>query len=191
MLALGPEPLLSDRSDVTAEAAASNIAASMFWPPAALHRIATIPLDVDLADPLLLRHAGSILELSSLADAIRALQREDGSFVNEEVAQAALRRSAAVLRAMAVDLPEPAAGLARLRADGLARGDTRHAALREAAEGEGELTLLCGGITTWRRKSKRRFHGFIAAVPSQAAATVQHRPAARWLDSLRALVGVR
>ena len=139
--------------------------ARLFWPLSQTHRVAQMELRSDSVkrpvEPLL----ADMQTLASLADTIRSLEGPDGHPAWSNAVRAAAEQSAAILERTAQRLPGPESEVIAMRAAGLNGGDHAAAARRQAELDERDLVLLCGPMSTWRRKSQRQFHGMMASVP--------------------------
>jgi hypothetical protein len=141
-----------------------------FWPAADQHTIGHVSLEVeppsnrDEVLPMLFR-------LAAQSDAMRDLQTADGGLVSEKGAAALQAEMADEMYRLADVVDDASAKLIRVRADALAgKCSFRDATLRVATEGETTpLEIICGPLCTWRPKTRRPFHSFVAAARHQAA----------------------
>lgn len=139
--------------------------APFFVPPHDQHIIDWMDLQPEHVPAEIQSLLPDIYTLAALADSLRALQAIDGRFLDEQVASALLKRSAALLKKIADALPGPTAQVLRMRADGLLANDHTEAALRQIDAPDHPLVLLCGPICSWRNKTKGTLHGVVASSP--------------------------
>jgi hypothetical protein len=141
-----------------------------FWPTSDQHSIGHVALEVeppsnrDEAMPLLFR-------LAAQSDAMRSLQSADGNIVSEKAAATLMAEMADDMYKLADLVDDSSARLIRVRADALAgKCSFRDATLRVATDGETTpLEIICGPLCTWRPKTRRPFHSFVAAARHPAA----------------------
>jgi hypothetical protein len=146
-----------------------------FWPLEDQHGVSHVRLDGEPPSspgqvmPLLLR-------LSAQSDAMRSLQMSDGSLVSEQAASVLQGEMAEGMRELAELVDGESAEVIRMRAKVLAgSGDHRETTLAIAARGTlPGLEVVCGPMCTWRMKTRKPLHSFLAA------ARDQHHQA--WLD---------
>jgi hypothetical protein len=137
----------------------------LFWPPDRPHRVAFTELTPHNVSLVVRAQLRDLCELAELADTIRSFEGVNGAIVTDAAETAARERSAALLLRIAEGLPGPESEVVASRAAGLACGDSLGAARRQAEVEERDLVLLCGPVSTWRRKSTATFHGMMASVP--------------------------
>ncbi|MDQ5822031.1 MAG: hypothetical protein M3540_11380 [Actinomycetota bacterium] len=106
-----------------------------------------------------------IRRLAGLADSIRTHEGTDDGDALGAATRTAREESAALLRRIAAHVPEPESEVIAMRAAGLNGGDSAAAAVRQAEITEQDLVLLCGPMSTWRRKSGETFYSTLASVP--------------------------
>ncbi|SRR6266516_1073401 len=148
-----------------------------FWPLSDQHTVGHLALEAkppsnsDEVLPLLLR-------LAAQSDAMRGLQTSNGALVSERGASALREEMADGLLELAERVDDTSAAIIRLRADALAgRAGYRETTLRIAAEkAEPPLQIVCGPMCTWRPKTRKPLHSFVAAV--------RHQPSAELMDAL-------
>lgn len=135
-----------------------------FWPLEDPHGVSHVRLDGQPATnpervmPLLLR-------LAAQSDAMRSLQTADGESVSERAASALRGEMAEGMRELAELVDEESAEVIRMRAKILAgSGDPEETTLEIAArETLPALEVVCGPMCTWRMKTRRPLHSFVAA----------------------------
>jgi len=137
---------------------------SPFWPLDVQHGVGHVRNDAQPPDnaeqvmPLL-------LSLAAQSDALRSLQTCDGEPVSERAASTLRGEMAEGLRELAELVDEESAALIRMRAKALAGGadhreTTLEIARRDAAP---PFEVVCGPLCTWRMKTRRGLHSFLAA----------------------------
>jgi hypothetical protein len=142
-----------------------------FWPLEVQHGVGHVRLDdepptnPERAMPLLLR-------LAAQSEAMRSLQTSDGALVSERAASALCGEMAEGMRELAELVDDGSAEGIRLRAKILAgSAGHREATLAIAARDSlPELEVICGPLCTWRMKTRKPLHSFLAAaqdVPHQ------------------------
>src|SRR5213592_2581850 len=132
-----------------------------FWPLDDQHGVGRVsleaqpPVNPDSVMPLLLR-------LAAQSDAMRSLQTSNGEAVSDHAASALRGEMAEDMRGLA---DEESANLIRMRAKSLAGG----AGHKETTIGIAKMSvspaleIVCGPLCTWRMKTRKPLHSFLAA----------------------------
>jgi len=137
---------------------------SPFWPLDDQHGVANVPLEAeppinpDAVMPLL-------LQLAAQSDAMRSLQTSQGELLSELGASALRGEMTEGLRELAELVDAESAEIIRMRGKILAGGAGRRETTVEIA-GRGAspaLEIVCGPLCTWRMKTRRPLHSFLAA----------------------------
>jgi len=141
-----------------------------FWPPSDQHSIGHVSLEVeppsnrDEVLPLLFR-------LAAQSDAMRDLQTAEGDPISERCAAALLAEMADDMYKLADVVDDSSATLIRVRADALAgKCSFQESTMRVATEKlKPPLEAICAPLCTWRPKTRKPLHSFIAAARHQAS----------------------
>jgi hypothetical protein len=137
---------------------------SPFWPLDVQHGVGHVRNDAEPPDnaeqvmPLLLR-------LAAQSDALRSLQTTDGEPLSERAASTLCGEMAEGLRELAELVDEESGALIRMRAKALAGGADHRETTVEIARKEvlPALEIVCGPLCTWRMKTRKGLHSFLAA----------------------------
>lgn len=109
-----------------------------------------------------------LVQVIYLANSLRSLQRLDGSFINEDLAQKLIAESADALDKAADKVPDDYVAIRlRLRAQCLRTGETKEAALDLAAGERDNLFVLCGPLVTWPGKTNAYLHSALIAMEDE------------------------
>ncbi len=139
-------------------------ALAAFWPASEAHRVEYVDLDLELSDDLN-SLAPQLFDLALLSDAYRSLETSSASVVSQAAAGPIRSEMAARLCAIAATVDADSAAGLMIRAEMLEGGIQHAEAARKLARSNGSrpLEVICGPLCTWRRKSSRPFHSFLAA----------------------------
>lgn len=141
-----------------------------FWPLEDQHSIGHVSLEVeppsnrDEVLPLLFR-------LAAQSDAMRSLQTAEGQAISQRSAAALLAGMADDMYELADMVDDSSATVIRVRADALAgKCSYQESTMRVATEKlKPPLEVICGPLCTWRPKTRKPLHSFIAATRHQAS----------------------
>lgn len=121
------------------------------------------------------------LELASLSDALRDLETASGETLSEQAMSVLKKELVDRLRKLADLVDADTAATIRLRAEAL-EGEAAHSDTSRQIATEYTaapfLEVLCGPLCTWRPKTRRPFHSFIAAA--------RHQPSEQMITALNA-----
>jgi hypothetical protein len=151
----------------TASTPTQTTPAPLIWPEHDVHTLTSVELDPAVPEnvkPLL----PQLRQLAALGDSLRALQGLDGSFTNEEHARLLAEASARLMHELADSdaVSSEQADIIRRRAAALV--ELTHD--KEIAYAEAELiepqnlTVIAGGICTFRNKTRAPLHSVVTAV---------------------------
>lgn len=135
-----------------------------FWPIEDPHGVSHVrldgepPLNAESVIPLL-------LQLAARSDAMRSLQTSEGEPISERAASALRGEMAEAMRALAELVDPDSAEVIRMRAKILA-GSADHGEMTlaiAARETLPALEVVCGPMCTWRMKTRKPLHSFVAA----------------------------
>jgi hypothetical protein len=137
----------------------------VFWPEREQHGVRYMPLEAEELSPEIAALMPRLRSLAALGDALRSLQARDGTPLSSEAADALVKRTGSMLMEIADAVQGETAEIVRLRAEALLTGGShRDAAVREAELSQAQaLTLICGPVCTFRRKTRHPLHTVIAA----------------------------
>jgi hypothetical protein len=141
-----------------------------FWPASDQHSIGHVPLEVEPPSnqPEVLPQ---LFRLAAKSDALRALQTADGGVVSEGTAAMLRGEIAADMYELAEMVDEMSAGVIRIRADAMAgKCSFQESTMRVAEEkAKPPLEVICAPMCTWRPKTRKPLHSFVAATRHQGA----------------------
>lgn len=141
-----------------------------FWPATDQHTVGHVSLEVEPPS-----NRGEVLpqlfRLAAKSDALRALQTADGGVISEGSAALLRGEIAADMYELAEMVDEVSAQVIRIRADAMAGKCSFQEATMRVAEGKAKppLEVICGPMCTWRPKTRKSFHSFVAATRHQGA----------------------
>jgi hypothetical protein len=140
-----------------------------FWPLEDSHGVSHVCLD---GEPLLNpeRVMPLLLRLAAQSDAMRSLQASDGNPVSEPAASTLRGEMAEGMRELAELVDDGSAEIIRMRAKILAgSADQKEMTLAIAARDTlPAFEVVCGPMCTWRMKTRRPLHSFVAATRDEA-----------------------
>jgi len=144
-----------------------------FWPLEDQHGVGHVRLDAQPASspervmPLL-------LSLAAQSDAMRSLQTLSGDAVSDHAASALCGEMAEGLNELANLVDEESASVIGMRAKALAGGADHEETVLAIARSKASpaLEIVCGPLCTWRMKTRRPMHSFLAAARDEHQQTL-------------------
>ena len=134
-------------------------AASQFWPPSESYNVAFLHLDTHrLAEEFGFAPC-DLVQIITVSNAIRSLQRSDGSFTNPEAARHLINTLHDVVLRLAVSATAPEiVGFLRGVADNLVHDQRTLIELPQMNPDGSHLIFICGPFPTWDWKASGALH---------------------------------
>ena len=143
-------------------------AASQFWPPSESYNVAFLNLDTNRLGAQFGFAPSDLVQLASVSNAIRSLQRSDGSFTSAEASTHLINTLHDVVLRLAASATEPdIGGFLRGVADNLVAGKKTLIELPQLNPAGSQLIFICGLFPTWDWKATGALHSSIVGIIDQ------------------------
>ncbi|HVR11757.1 MAG TPA: hypothetical protein VMW75_27190 [Thermoanaerobaculia bacterium] len=143
-------------------------AASQFWPPSESYNVAFLNLDAYRLSARYGFELSDLVQLITVSNAIRSLQRSDGSFTSAEASRPLLNVLHDVVLRLAESATAPGIGrFLRGAADNLMVGQRTLVELSQLNPPGSDLIFICGLFPTWDWKATGALHSSIVGTIDQ------------------------
>jgi hypothetical protein len=143
-------------------------AASQFWPPSESYNVAFLHLDAHRLSARFGFEPSDLAQLMTVSNAIRSLQRSDGSFTSTEATIPLLNSLHNIVVRLAESAVSPeVCGFLRGVADNLVYGKKTLIELPQMNPPGSDLIFICGLFPTWDWKATGALHSSIVGIVDQ------------------------